>query len=142
VYPSVVAPGVAIGTTDLSYGGIPSYTMASGTSMAAPHVAGVLALLAGAFPAASVSELEAALLRGAQDVGPTGPDNSHGHGMVDAVAAFKLLQSQGLEAVRGGPQDNGLLASGAPPVGARPVGPRPVGAPQRAPSLPVAAGTH
>jgi serine protease AprX len=147
VYPSVVAPGVAIGTTDLSYGGIPSYTMASGTSMAAPHVAGVLALLAGAFPAASVSELEAALLRGAQDVGPPGPDNSHGHGMVDAVAAFKLLQSQGLEAVRGGPQDNGLLASGAPPVGARPVGarpvgPRPVGAPQRAPSLPVAAGTH
>jgi hypothetical protein len=52
----------------------------------------VLALLAGAFPDASVAELEAALLRGARDVGAPGADNVYGHGIVDALASYKVLR--------------------------------------------------
>src|SRR5258705_10640778 len=71
--PRLVAPGVNIRTTDLSYGGQLSYTTVSGSSLASPHVAGVLALLAGAFPAASVAELETAVLRSARDLAGPGP---------------------------------------------------------------------
>ena len=93
VFPRLVAPGVNIRTTDLSHGGQPSYTVVSGSSLASPHAAGVLALLAGAFPAASVAELEDALLRGARDVGAPGADNNYGHGLVDALAAFNALRA-------------------------------------------------
>lgn len=91
IFPRLVAPGVEVRTTDLSHGGLASYATVSGSSLAAPHAAGVLALLAGAFPSASVSELEAALVRGAHDLGPAGADNDHGHGLADAWAAFELL---------------------------------------------------
>lgn len=64
VFPRLLAPGVAVRTTDLSHGGQASYTTVSGSSLAAPHVSGVLALLAGAVPSASVAELQAALQSG------------------------------------------------------------------------------
>jgi len=67
VFPKLLAPGQNIRTTDLSHGGQPSFSQVSGSSLAAPHVAGVMALLAGAFPAASVAELQAALLGDATD---------------------------------------------------------------------------
>ena len=92
VFPRLVAPGVNVRTTDVSHGGLPSYATVSGSSLAAPHVAGVLALLAGAFPAASVAELETALVRAAQDLGDAGADNQYGHGLVDALAAFNALR--------------------------------------------------
>jgi bacillopeptidase F len=92
VFPRLVAPGVNVRTTDVSHGGLPSYTTVSGSSLAAPHVAGVLALLAGAFPEASVAELETALVRAAHDLGDAGADNHYGHGLVDALAAFNALR--------------------------------------------------
>jgi subtilisin family serine protease len=55
-------------------------------------VAGVLALLAGAFPAASVAALEAALLGSARDLGPPGADPDYGAGLVDALAAYQALR--------------------------------------------------
>jgi bacillopeptidase F len=109
VFPRLVAPGVNVRTADLSHGGSPSYTVVSGSSLAAPHAAGVLALLAGAFPWASVAELEAALLRGARDLGAEGEDNSYGHGLVDALAAFNAL--------RAGPRPGAALAPGDRVVG-------------------------
>ena len=86
-FPDVVAPGVGIPVTDL--GGYP-FT-ASGTSMAAPHVAGVLALLAAAHPGLSADAQERALLGGARDLYPPGPDFASGAGEVDAVKSLSLL---------------------------------------------------
>ncbi len=86
-FPRVIAPGTNIRTTDLAHGGPAAYANTSGTSLAAPHVAGVLALLMSAFPAASLDELEAALARGARRAEAGAPT-----GVVDAKAAFDLLQ--------------------------------------------------
>jgi bacillopeptidase F len=91
LFPKFVAPGEAIVTTDLSFGGQPFYTQVEGTSFAAPHVAGVIALLRGASPAATGDEIDAALANTARDVGAPGPDNDSGYGLVDAAAAFELL---------------------------------------------------
>ena len=89
VFPEVVAPGVNINTTDL--GGF--YTTASGTSLAAPHVAGGLALLISAFPNLSVTEQQNALINSAVDRGVTGPDDIYGYGRIDLLAAFNWLSS-------------------------------------------------
>jgi serine protease AprX len=92
VFPRVMAPGVQVRTADLSHGGQASYTIASGSSLAAPHVAGVMALLAGAFPGATVAELEAAVLGGAQPIERKGTGGGPGMGRVDALAAFHVLR--------------------------------------------------
>lgn len=92
VFPEIVAPGVAIHTTDLSLGGSANYTNLSGTSFAAPHVTGVMALLLGAFPGTDVATLESVLETTAQDLDVLGPDNNYGYGLVDSVAAYNELQ--------------------------------------------------
>jgi subtilisin family serine protease len=87
IFPELVAPGVGIHTADL-YG---LYTDATGTSLAAPHVAGGLALLLSAFPNLSLAEQEAALINSAVDLGSAGPDNDFGHGRLDLWAAYQWL---------------------------------------------------
>jgi subtilisin family serine protease len=57
----IFAPGVQILSATL--GGASSFTSKSGTSMAAPHVAGAVALLASQFPLESPSELTQRLLK-------------------------------------------------------------------------------
>lgn len=93
IYPEVTAPGVYVKTADLTFGGVfpNSFVYATGTSIAAPHVTGAMALLAGAFPDATVSELEAALKNAAVDLGATGAENIYGFGMVDVMASYDLL---------------------------------------------------
>jgi bacillopeptidase F len=93
VFPKLAAPGVNINTADLSSGGLPLYTSVSGTSYAAPHTAGVMALLINAFPNATVGALESALTQSAQDLGVAGPDNSYGYGLADALAAYQMLRA-------------------------------------------------
>jgi subtilisin family serine protease len=87
IYPEIVAPGVSIRTTDL-FG---LYFNASGTSVAAPHVAGALALLLSAFPNLSVDQQSAALTTTAVDLGPAGPDNTYGAGRLNVLAAYDSL---------------------------------------------------
>ena len=93
VYPEVVAPGVGIRTSDLTFNGTypNSYVAVSGTSFATPHVAGAMALLRQADPAATVAELEQAVTATAVDLGAPGPDNTAGYGLLDAPAARQWL---------------------------------------------------
>jgi subtilisin family serine protease len=86
-FPELVAPGVNIRSSDL-FGG---YATGTGTSLSAPHVAGALALLLGAFPDALADQQASALQSGAVDLGASGPDNSYGYGRLDALAAYNWL---------------------------------------------------
>jgi len=91
IYPDVVAPGDAIKTADLSFGGFPFYVSGTGTSYSAPHASGVLALLRSGFPNAPLAQLKSALTGSAADLGAVGPDNVYGNGFVDAAAAYASL---------------------------------------------------
>lgn len=93
IFPHVVAPGVSIRTscpTTLE-SCHDSYAYGSGTSFAAPHVAGAMALLLSAFPNLSVAQLEQALIDSASDLGEPGPDNTYGYGMIDVFQAYNLI---------------------------------------------------
>lgn len=113
VYPELVAPGVNINTADLSFGGLPLYAVVSGTSYAAPHAAGALALLAGAFPQAGVAQLEAALTASARDLGVAGEDNSYGYGLADVQAAHQLLGAAPSDQAPFASDDAWSMAAGA-----------------------------
>ena len=89
VFPEVVAPGVSIHTTD-RFG---FYTNSSGTSFAAPHVAGGLALLLNSYPSLTVTEQENALLNSTVDLGAIGPDNTYGQGRIDMFAALESISA-------------------------------------------------
>lgn len=67
------------------------YGEVSGTSYASPLVAGVLALMMAADPAANPDELRAALEASARDLGEPGRDPLFGAGRVDAAAAVAAL---------------------------------------------------
>jgi len=84
-FPELVAPGTDIRTTGL-YG---TYYTDSGTSFAAPHVAGGLALLLSAFPHLSASEQANALINSAADMGIAGPDDVYGFGELNLLAAYQ-----------------------------------------------------
>lgn len=94
VFPRLLAPGVNVRTADLSHGGVPSYTYVSGSSLAAPHVSGALALLAGAFPHASVAELESALVDSAGALSPATGGADGRPGLLDVQAAFERLRQR------------------------------------------------
>jgi subtilisin family serine protease len=86
-YPELVAPGVTIRTAD-RYG---TFQVATGTSEAAPHVAGALALLLAAHPGLTADQQASALEAGAMDLGATGPDGTYGNGLLDVLAAHDWL---------------------------------------------------
>ncbi len=86
---SVAAPGVGIiSTTNDGQTG-----SNSGTSMAAPMVAGSLAVLREAFPELSGEELVSLLMTSATDLGTAGIDSTFGHGLIDLQAATNPLLS-------------------------------------------------
>ncbi|MBW3664672.1 MAG: S8 family serine peptidase [Actinobacteria bacterium] len=85
---ALLAPGVAIISTwcdPCGPGGTPSYGEADGTSFAAPHVSGALAVLlsSGLSPGAALARVR----QTAVDLGPPGPDREHGVGRLDLAAA-------------------------------------------------------
>jgi len=77
----LVAPGYQILST------IPgdNYDYISGTSMAAPHVAGVAALAKSRYPSYSNIKIRQLLCDSADDLGLNGRDNTFGYGRVDAT---------------------------------------------------------
>jgi bacillopeptidase F len=87
IKPEVVAPGVNV----YSAQGLDSYGSLSGTSMAAPHVAGAVLLLKEAFPAVTGTEILLALYETATDLGNSGEDNTFGRGMINVWLAYQYL---------------------------------------------------
>jgi subtilisin family serine protease len=87
VAPTLTAPDTTVRTSDL-FGG---YVTATGSSLAAPHVAGALALMLSAAPDLSADQQQVALNQGAVDLGPAGPDPDYGFGRIDVLAAYQSL---------------------------------------------------
>jgi subtilisin family serine protease len=67
------------------------YARFSGTSMAAPHVSGVAALVWSARPSLMPNDVRDLLQRTAKDLGPGGYDKEYGYGLVQARAALDAL---------------------------------------------------
>jgi hypothetical protein len=90
--PDVVAPGYRIRSSwPTSRGG--GYRLMTGTSMATPHAAGVIALIRSADPDASVAEARRALKQSARPGQARNvlPDNTYGYGIIDAPAALARI---------------------------------------------------
>ena len=97
VKPELVARGASV----LSSAPTNSYVQLNGTSMSAPAVTGMAALVteqwrrtfAGANPGAAM--LKALLIAGAQDLGRPGPDYTFGFGLADAKNAVDIVRADG-----------------------------------------------
>ncbi|MGH2593739.1 MAG: S8 family serine peptidase, partial [Anaerolineae bacterium] len=85
VRPHASAPGVSV-RSSIPGGG---YTNASGTSMAAPHVAGTIALMLSADPSLTIADAAFALTSTAVPLSTTIPNNDTGYGRIDAYAAVR-----------------------------------------------------
>jgi subtilisin family serine protease len=97
VKPEVVAPGSDIESTLTRHGdatGRALYKNLSGTSMSAPHVSGLAALVIAERPETTLSELETLLKRTSVDMGPSGTDDKFGFGRIDANAALIAVDKQ------------------------------------------------
>jgi len=96
--PDVSAPGVLVRSSYLNGG----YASLTGTSMASPHVAGLVALLISAYPSSRgyVDRIEYTIEQSAlhvswSDCSSSGvPNNGYGWGRIDALAAFEDARSQ------------------------------------------------
>ncbi|RME65397.1 MAG: hypothetical protein D6790_01890, partial [Caldilineae bacterium] len=94
--PEFSAPGVEVYSSVRST----QYDSYSGTSMAAPHVAGLVALMVSAdlqdgVRDFNVDELERFMALAAEDLGAPGPDDLYGYGRIDAYAAVQIALAAG-----------------------------------------------
>lgn len=91
VKPDVVAPGVQIRSAKAGAAtGSSFYVDLSGTSQAAPHVAGIAAMVRASAPDLGPLEVMELFRRAASDLGPQGPDPATGYGFTDAPRTLEL----------------------------------------------------
>lgn len=109
IKPEISAPGVNINSS--VPGGGYNNTF-SGTSMAGPHVAGVVALMREACPDCDHITIKDAIMNTALDQGVAGQDNTYGHGVIQAYDAVLAVSAIG--------RIGGIVTDGTNPVlGAR-----------------------
>ena len=94
---SVSAPGVNVLSSVPTWikrpdGETTGYMYFNGTSMAAPQVAGAIALLTEKFPDATPYQLQAILEQTADDLGRAGFDHTFGHGRINLADALSATQ--------------------------------------------------
>lgn len=87
-YLAAAAPGVDVLVPSLNKG----YTYSSGTSLAAAHVSGLVALLLEQNPQVSAQKVREILMKTARDLGPKGHDSQYGAGLADAHASLLSLK--------------------------------------------------
>jgi serine protease len=85
------------------------YPFFTGTSMASPHVAGVLALMKSVNPDLTPADVDTLLLQGklTDDLGAAGRDDRYGHGLINAQSAVVAA----LEATGNSPAENPHLGA-------------------------------
>jgi subtilisin family serine protease len=86
-YISVAAPGVDV----LAPSGNHAHQIVSGTSYAAAHVSGIVALMVERYPTLDAGAARLALTAAAVDLGPPGRDDQFGAGAVNAFAALRAV---------------------------------------------------
>ena len=90
IKPEASAPGTDVRSC---YQG--DFSDLTGTSMAAPHVAGAITLLKEPFPYLTGTQVKLALYNSCVDLGNVGEDNTYGMGIIDVPAAYNYLLGQG-----------------------------------------------
>ena len=89
IKPEVTAPAVSVRSSTPGS----NYGTKTGTSMASPHVNGVVALMRQACPDLTPDEIKQILYDTAEDLGPVGKDNDFGYGLVDAYDAVLMAET-------------------------------------------------
>ncbi|MFB6291409.1 MAG: S8 family serine peptidase [Candidatus Bipolaricaulia bacterium] len=86
----LVAPGSEV----LSYKPGGNLATGSGTSFAAPHVAGTAALIVSSNPSIDLPELKRKLRKSARDIGTPGKDKATGYGIIDTDKSLENVRSK------------------------------------------------
>ncbi|MBF0406775.1 MAG: S8 family serine peptidase [Candidatus Riflebacteria bacterium] len=88
--PDVTAPGSEIYSCDMNG----KYSYKSGTSMACPHVSGLVAMMLQVNPALTISEIREIVESTVIDIGEKGKDIKFGSGRIDAFACIEKILPQ------------------------------------------------
>jgi thermitase len=116
-YVDLAAPGEGVLSTFWSIADSDHYGVASGTSAAAPHVAGAAGLIWSIRPELTADQLADVLRMGTDDRGPIGIDPEYGYGRLNVQLALEqaqdpsLLQQSRIEGFVGGANPTEAIVS-------------------------------